>query len=434
MVKKKIVKQRLGIMVAAMSLAVMTLAGCGAGKTETPTGSDVQSSDSEIQQAELESGKVELKVWAEESNFETLGKMIESFKQEYAGQADFEITLEASADGEARNNVLGDIHNSADIFSMPDDQLYSLIAGGALSPVINQEQVKNANLEEAVNAASYKGTLYAYPYSADNGYFLYYDKNYFTAEDVKTLDGILAVAEAAEKKVSMEFNSGWYLYSFFGNTGLEFGINEDGVTNYCNWNSTEGTIKGVDVARALLDITASPAFVAQADGSFVTGMQDGEVIAGISGVWNATSVKETWGADYGACKLPTYTCKGQQIQMASFTGYKMFGVNANSEHLAWAHKLADWLTNEENQTLRFVERSQGPSNKNAAASDEIGKVPAIAAVIEQSQYGNLQRVGNSYWTACTAFADIIAAGNPDNVPLQDLMDTLTNGIAASAVQ
>ena len=434
MVKKKIAKQRPGIIVAAMSLAVMTLAGCSADSAEKPVGNDVQSSGSEIQEEKLESGKVELKVWAEESNFETLSKMIESFKQEYAGQADFEITLEASADGETRNNVLGDIHNSADIFSMPDDQLYSLIAGGALSPVVNQEQVKDANLDEAVDAASYKGTLYAYPYSADNGYFLYYDKNYFTEEDVKTMDGILAAAEAAEKKVSMEFNSGWYLYSFFGNTGLEFGINEDGVTNYCNWNSTDGTIKGVDVAQALLDITASPAFVAQADGSFVTGIQEGEIIAGISGVWNATSVKETWGANYGACKLPTYTCKGQQIQMSSFTGYKMFGVNAHSEHLAWAHKLADWLTNEENQTLRFVERSQGPSNKKAAASDEIGKVPAIAAVIEQSQYGNLQRVGNSYWTACTTFADIIAAGNPDNVPLQDLMDTLTNGIAASAVQ
>ena len=432
--KKKIAKQRPGIIIAAMSLAVMTITGCGAGNAVEPVNSEVPGSESEVQEEKLESGKVELKIWAEESNFETLGKMIESFKQEYAGQADFEIILEASADGETRNNVLGDIHNSADIFSMPDDQLYSLIAGGALSPVVNQEQVKNANLEDAVDAASYKGTLYAYPYSADNGYFLYYDKNYFTEEDVKTMDGILAVAEAAEKKVSMEFNSGWYLYSFFGNTGLEFGINEDGVTNYCNWNSTEGQIKGVDVAQALLDITASPAFLAQGDGSFVTGMQEGEVIAGISGVWNATSVKETWGANYGACKLPTYTCKGQQIQMSSFTGYKMFGVNAYSEHLAWAHKLADWLTNEENQTLRFVERSQGPSNKNAAASDEIGKVPAIAAVIEQSQYGNLQRVGNSYWTACTTFADIIAAGNPDNVPLQDLMDTLTSGIAASAVQ
>ena len=29
-------------------------------------------------------------------------------------------------------------------FSMPDDQLYSLIAGGAISPVVNQAEVKNA--------------------------------------------------------------------------------------------------------------------------------------------------------------------------------------------------------------------------------------------------------------------------------------------------
>lgn len=134
-------------MVATMSLLVLVLAGCSAGKAEEPTDNDLKSSTGEIQQEALDSGKVGLKVWAEEGNFETLGKMIESFKKEYAGQADFEIILEASADGEARNNVLGDIHNSADIFSMPDDQLYSLIAGGALSPVTNQEQVKTRTLK-----------------------------------------------------------------------------------------------------------------------------------------------------------------------------------------------------------------------------------------------------------------------------------------------
>ncbi len=70
----------------------------------------------------------------------------------------------------------------------------------------------------------------------------------------------------------------------------------------------------------------------------------------------------------------------------------------------------------------------------AAASDAVGKVPAIAAVIEQSQYGVLQRVGNSYWSACTSFADTIAAGNPDNMPLQDLVDRLVKEITASVVQ
>lgn len=429
-------KKKLLVAILSVSLLTTILAGCG--NTDANHQTDTEATNTETKQddtsEQLESGKVALRVWVEEANIENLQKMIDSFEQKYAGQADFDITIEVSGDADTRTNVLGDIHNAADIFSMPDDQLYSLIAGGALSPVVNQDEVKAANLPDAVDAASYKDTLYAYPYTADNGYFLYYNKAYLSESDVQTMDRILEVAAENEKKLSMEFNSGWYLYSFFGNTGLEFGINDDGVTNYCNWNATEGKIKGVDVAQALLDITTHPGFIAQPDASFVESIQDDSCIAGISGVWNAVAVQEAWGNNYGACKLPTYTCNGLQIQMSSFKGYKMFGVNNYSEHLAWAHKLADWITNEENQILRFQERSQGPANIVAAASDEVGKVPAIAAVIDQSQYGVLQRVGNSYWNACTSFADTIAAGNPDNMPLQDLMDRLVNGITASIVQ
>lgn len=431
-------KKKILMTVLTASLLVTSLAGCGNSSADDGSQAETEPADVSAVQGDadgqLESGKVALRVWVEESNIPNLQEMIDSFKQKYAGQADFDITIEVSGDADTRNNVLGDIHNAADIFSMPDDQLYSLIAGGALSPVVNQAEVKAANLPDAVDAASYEDTLYAYPYSADNGYFLYYNDEYLTESDVQTFDRILEVAAENEKKLSMEFNSGWYLYSFYGNTGLEFGINDDGVTNHCNWNSTENSIKGVDVAQALLDIATNPGFIAQSDGDFVTMAQSGECIAGVSGVWNAVAIQEAWGSHYKACKLPTYTCNGQQIQMSSFKGYKMFGVNAYSEHLAWAHKLADWITNEENQILRFQERSTGPSNIVAASSDEVGKVPAIAAVIDQSQYGVLQRVGNSYWNACTSFADTIAAGNPDNMPLQDLVDRLTNGIAASAVQ
>ena len=431
-------KKKVLMTVLAASLLAASLAGCGNKNTDDSSQTEAESVDITAEQdaadEKLESGKVALRVWVEEANIPNLQKMIDSFKQKYAGQADFDITIEVSGDADTRKNVLGDIHNAADIFSMPDDQLYSLIAGGALSPVVNQDEVKSANLPDAVDAASYHEDLYAYPYTADNGYFLYYNNAYLTEEDVQTLDRILEVAAENEKKLSMEFNSGWYLYSFFGNTGLEFGINDDGVTNHCNWNSTEGSIKGVDVADSLLAIATHPGFVAQPDASFVEMAQSGECIAGISGVWNAVAVEEAWGNNYSACKLPTYTCNGQQLQMSSFKGYKMFGVNAYSEHLAWAHKLADWITNEENQILRFEERSQGPSNIVAASSDAVGKVPAIAAVIDQSQYGVLQRVGNSYWNACTSFADTIAAGNPDNMPMQDLMDRLVNGISASVVQ
>ena len=134
------------------------------------------------------------------------------------------------------------------------------------------------------------------------------------ANNFETLDGILAVAAVADKKFSMEITSGWYMYSFFGGTGLDFGINDDGVTNHCNWNTTEGAIKGTDIAEAMLNVTASPAFFSQPDNLFVESVASGEVIAGISGVWNAVAICDAWGEDYGACKLPTYTCAGQQIQ------------------------------------------------------------------------------------------------------------------------
>lgn len=427
--RKISVKRRLTAILLSTTLITGMLSGCGSSEAET-TDEEQQGEVSEG----LELGTVDLRVWVEEDNFENIQKMIDSFEQKYAGQADFNIVLEASSDADTRNNVLGDIHNAADIFSMPDDQLYSMISGGALSPVANQTEVKNENLEAAVEAASYNGTLYAYPYSADNGYFLFYNKAYYSDSDVQTLDRILEVAAENEKVFSMELNSGWYMYSFFGNSGLSFGINDDGVTNYCDWNSTEGSIKGVDVANAIFDYTQNPGFKAQGDGDFVTDVQNGTAIAGISGVWNAVSIEKAWGKNYAACKLPTYTLKGNQVQMSSFVGYKMFGVNAYSEHLEWAHKLAEWITNEENQNLRFEERGQGPSNKNAANSDAVNAAPAIAAIIEQSEYGVLQRVGNSYWDACTSFANVLIAGNPDGLPMQDLLDRLVSGITASTVQ
>ncbi len=310
-------KKKSLVAILSVSLLATGLMGCG----NTKSGEQAERAEAETEQEnqgeQLESGKVALRIWVEEANIENLQKMIDSFEQKYAGQADFEITIEPSGDADTRNNVLSDIHNAADIFSMPDDQLYSLIAGGALSPVVNQDEVKNANLPDAVDAACYQNALYAYPYTADNGYFLYYNKQYLSDTDVQTFDRILEVAAENEKKISMELNSGWYLYSFFGNTGLDFGINEDGVTNHCNWNTTESSINGVDVGQALLSIATHPGFVAQADGLFVEGVKDSTCIAGISGVWNAVAVQEAWGNNYGACKLPTYTCKGQQIQMSS---------------------------------------------------------------------------------------------------------------------
>ena len=342
--------------------------------------------------------------------------------------------MTAQGESACKDTLLGDLEGGADVFTFADDQLYALAAAGALEPVDGPDKIADQHLPKAVEAASIENELYAYPLTADNGYFLYYDKEYFSEEDVRTLDQILKTAAENGKLFSMDWSSAWYVHSFFGGAGMEVGLNTDGITNFCTWNRTDGELHGTDVAQAMLDIASHPGFISTDDAGFLEGVQNGTIIAGVNGVWNAIAVEEAWGADYGAAKLPSYTCAGQQIQMSSFTGYKMMGVNAYSPHKEWAMKLADWLTNEENQYLRFVEKNQVPSNSNAAASDAAAQIPAVQAILEQSQYGNLQRVGVKYWDACTDFANIMIEGNPNNISLQQLMDTLTEGITASIAE
>lgn len=251
-----------------------------------------------------------------------------------------------------------------------------------------------------------------------------------TEEQVKTLDGILEAAATNNKLFTMDWSSAWYVYSFFGNTGLQVGLNDDGITNYCTWNRSDGDIRGIDVAQAMLRIAENPGFSSCTDEEFLNGVKDGSVVAGVSGVWNFVAIKEVWGDNVGAVKLPTYSCNGRQIQMASFSGCKLIGVNAYSKYPEWAARLAEWITNEENQQLRFEMREQGPSNIAVANSSEIMQSPAIAALLEQSEFSQLQRIGGKFWDPVSKFAENMAAGNPSGQDLQKQLDEMVEGVSA----
>ena len=372
---------------------------------------------------------VSLTVWGAEEDEALLQEIFASFKSHYEGEADFTILYQPQSESNCKDAMLGDLEGGADVFAFADDQVAALAAAGGLDPISDADAVRRASLTAAVEAASVGETLYAYPLTADNGYFLYYNKAYFTEEDVQSLDRMLEAAAQAGKLIAMDWSSAWYVYAFFGNTGLEVGLNDDGLTNYCTWNSTDGPIQGVDVAQAMLDIAASPAFSNQPDSAFIAGVQNGTVIAGVSGVWNAVAVQEAWGDDFGAAKLPTFTCAGQQVQMASFSGCKLIGVNAYSSHPEWAARLAEWITSEKNQRLRFEMRGQGPANANAAKSPEVQASPAIAALLEQSNYSQLQRVGGKFWDPVSSFAASMAEGNPSGTPLQEQLDRLAEGVS-----
>jgi arabinogalactan oligomer/maltooligosaccharide transport system substrate-binding protein len=116
--------------------------------------------------------------------------------------------------------------------------------------------------------------------------------------------------------------------------------------------------------------------------------------------------------------------------MASFSGCKLIGVNAYSKHKEWAVKLAEWISSESSQTRRFELRGQGPSNIKAAGSPAVQESPAIAALLAQSEFSQLQRIGGKFWDPVSAFAQNMAEGNSSGTSLQEQLDRLVDDVTA----
>ena len=381
---------------------------------------------------------VTLKVWVgDNADIEWINGVIDAYKAAHPGN-NYTIDVNIVSEGDCKSTVLADPEAAADVFTFADDQFNDLYAAGALQQVmIDADEIVAANGgadATVVLAASKDGELYAYPATASNGYFMFYNKEYFTEEDVQSLDKMMEIAAAAGKKVGFPVSNGWYLYSFFQGAGLEMHINEDGITNSCNWNATDTAITGVQVAEAILAICANPGFTNADSDPFVTGVKDGSIIAGVSGTWNANVAAEAWGENYAACKLPTYTVAGQQVQMGSFAGFKLVGVNPFSENVGEAMMFAEFMTNYENQMGRFEIRAEGPSNVEAASSEIVKSAPAIAALAAQAAYADVQRVADNYWANAETLGKILVNGNADGTDLQTLLDNAVTGITAAPIQ
>lgn len=388
----------------------------------------------EKEETEEEQEQVNLSLWTDRTTVALMEQLVEEFKSAHAGEADIKVTISEESELSCKETVLANPKGAADIYTFADDQFEELRRNGALLEITQDAgdviQDNGGGNNGAVLASQKDGKLFAYPATAGNGYFLYYNSAYLSETDIKSMDRILAVAEKNKKKMMMDYSGGWYIYSFFKAAGLEVNVNEEGTQNTCDWNTKDKKYKGVDVARGMLSIAKRKGFQNGNDEDFVKGVQDGSVIAGINGAWNATKVEKAFGEHYAAAKLPTYTLAGDQVQMCSFAGYKLIGVNAHTKHPEWAMKLARFLTNEENQKKRFDLTGECPSNIKAAASEQVQKSPAIAALAEQAKYASVQRVGDAFWTPTNVFGMVMADGNRDNKDLQGLLDKMVRGITA----
>lgn len=390
--------KRILAIVLSLVMIISIFAGCGALPSPSPsptTGGPTTSGPKE---------KVSLKIWGSQEDQAMLATMVESFKVANPDK-DYDITFGVVSEADTKTKVLEDPAAAADVFAFASDQIKDLVSAGALYEITrNKDKITSENMEGSVDAATVNGKLYAYPETADNGYFMYYDKSVFSEEDVKSLDKMLDVANSKGKKVFMDVSNGWYIASFFLGAGCTLTISEDGKQK-CDFNNERGVLAG----EAIKEFTAHPSFVT-GDDAVLKGGIGSTIAAGVSGTWNAEDIKSILGDNYAATKLPTFTLGDEQVQMGSFAGYKLVGVNSQTKAPVEAMNLAEWLTNEQNQILRFETRAMGPSNIKAANSSAVQENAALAALAEQNQFASSQKdVLGSFWAPAEAFGTAMEA-------------------------
>ncbi len=362
-------------------------------------------------------------VWVADNVVDFTKEQIAKWQASNEDYAVYTINVEPVGEGDAAGNMITDVTGGADIFAFAQDQLGRLVSAGALTPVTgdNSKFVKDSNGEGAVAASTMGNTLYAYPLTADNGYFLYYDKSVVT--DVSTLDKVIQQCEAAGKTFYYDIRSGWYNVAFFfaADCNVTYETDDNGNAIKCNVNYANDN--GVAALKAILKMVQSPSFQNGSDIGQATN------IGAIStGTWAKDAAVALWGEDgYGCSKLPTINLNGKETQMSGFGGYKLMGVKPqeDSAKLEACHSLVRFLTGEECQTARFEAVGWGPSNLKAQESDVVKADKHLSSLAEQSNYVIPQGAyPGSYWTDCESFGDSLIAGEYNNATDAQLLDAL----------
>ncbi|MBE5917841.1 MAG: extracellular solute-binding protein [Pseudobutyrivibrio ruminis] len=432
--KKKIVSALL-----VSTMVATAFAGCGSTADEATDSAQTQSTtetaDSTAQETSGTSedaianliaatdGTVNIDLWCSETEeYQTvMKKLCDDFEAQYP-DVDFNITLGAVSEADMKDRVLEDVEAAADVFVFPDDQLEALVKAGALNEVAAQYtfDMNDTDTPATVEAGQYNGKQYGYPFTASNGYFLYYDSSQLSDEDVASWEALTAKADELGKEVGCEIANGWYLYGFFKGAGCELSENED-QSNNCDWNSATG----LAAAESLQSIAASNSFKSYGNDDLLANLNDGKVIAYVSGTWNVNAFSDAYGDGYAATKLPTFDVDGKACQMASYSGYKFVGVNAYAENTGWSMLLAEYLTQASSQEAVYEATGEGPSNTEALSS---ASSPALDALAMQSEFAELQRVGGNYWSPAESLGKNILDGKVSQQVLDDAVAGITQAV------
>lgn len=408
---KKVIALLLG-----MSMIAASFSACGSGDGDTATatndasaenkananGGDVNYNVDDVNVADgvevpqvvennADAQKISLKVWCpteEQTITQQLCEAFDGAHPEY--DIDFEIGI--VSEDQASTQLTLDASSSADVFMFAGDQLSELAKSSLIMKIADSvaTEVADEHIEQAYDACTYNGELYAIPFTA-NLWYMFYNKSMYTEEEVQSLDTMMAkdfpdVNGSPVYNFSMDIDNGWYIAAFFYAGGCTlYGENGDDPTQ-CDWAEDKG-IAVVDYLNSLMD---TGKFYLDTDYDSIAKLKDGTIAAFCSGSWNANAIKEALGENYAAAVAPQVTINGTTEYLKPFADFKMIGVNALCQNQQAAQLLAQFLAGSYAQTVRLEAREIQPTTKLLVGEnspyDYEKDYPAVQASINQMEH------------------------------------------------
>ena len=355
--------------------------------------------------------------------------MTDSLLKDFNKYTNSNITWEIKEfeENTAATNLTPDAALGPDVFPYASDQTQSLNTLSALARLGKSDiQWIKDNMGTAAADAAKLGAIgtVGYPFASDNSYVMFYDKTMAASAGYENLDNItldeLFTAAASKTdsrgrpyKVTYDLTNGFYggaaLMTFSGGKSLySYTPLADG--SYKS-SSTFSSDEGVQGALAIANIYANNKGTLDSTIGFPA--DSTKIFATITDCSKVLGMKQVMGSNYAVAPLP-FVDQAKTTRLASFSGYKFYGVNNKKLGNDTAKKdiasaIAKFMVSEYAQSVRmntFGTRPTMTSLQEAAASE-----PHVAALNLQANSAiPLSVVDSTFWAQTgNAVADIKTA-------------------------
>lgn len=350
-----------------------------------------------------------IEIW---TSSEPVKKAIENatagFSKEYGAQ--IKITV-LSKDLTSLFKTAAVAGKGPDIFAWAHDVVGDLAESGLIEPVTLSPELKKAFLPVTLNAFTYRGKVYGYPYDLEAVALIYNKK--LVSKAPASMEEIVKLSLDIKKKNNGEYgflydlNNFFFSFPFISAGGGYIFKDNNGTLNAKDVGlANAGAVKGVEFIKSLKDQDIVPGSTDRS--AAFTKMKEGKLAMTIDGPWALTELKQN-NISYGIAPIPTLNGK----QPRPFVGAHGFIIRRSSKNKDLAKVLIEqYLVSKKGIMALYEADPRGPARKDAI--DELSKNNTdLKQFMESAKNGipmpNIPAMG-AVWNAMGAALSLTVTG------------------------